>query len=80
MVLVVSSNRPVTQALRRYAIPKGIAPHWQFDDDTTLKQHAAYREAKAGSWQAAVELVANLAFEDIWNLRNRFGSDVIRPR
>ncbi len=66
-----------SQAPRSLAIPSDVNPYWFFDTDALLKKHARYREAKAGDWQAAVDLVADLAFLDIWNLRDRFDSGAI---
>ena len=66
-----------SQAPRSLAIPSDVNPYWFFDTDASLKGHARYRKAKAGDWQAAVDLVADLAFLDIWNLRDRFDSGAI---
>lgn len=63
--------------MRVWPIPSGIEPYWLFDTDASLKQHSHYRDSKAGEWESAVELVADLAFIDIWRLRARFGKDSI---
>lgn len=62
---------------RSFAIPTEVELFWVFDTDSSLKEHARYRAAKAGDWQAAVDLVADVGFQDIWNLRSRFDSGAI---
>lgn len=63
--------------LRTLAIPEKVEPCWLFDSDTELKKHSAYRDAKAGDEQAAIQLISDLAVKKIVTLRSRFGDDCI---
>jgi hypothetical protein len=48
--------------IRSHPFPDAAAlPHWIWDDDKTLKAHPAYRQAKAGEQDAAIDLVWDLA-------------------
>jgi hypothetical protein len=46
-------------------------PLWVFPDDTSLKAHPSYREAKAGDIDAAVRLVSDLALPFLLHNRLR---------
>ena len=50
--------------IRSHPFPDAAAlPYWIWDDDQTLKAHPAYRQAKAGEQDAAIDLVWDLAMD-----------------
>jgi hypothetical protein len=50
--------------IRSHPFPDVAAlPYWIWDDDQTLKAHPAYRQAKAGEQDAAIDLVWDLAMD-----------------
>jgi hypothetical protein len=58
---------------RQNAFPSGIdEPVWRFPDDSALKAHPAYRDAKAGEVAAAVSLVTDLALPFLAEVRAKF--------
>ena len=58
-------------------MPSGISALHLFDSDQSIKQHAAYVQAKAGDVKAALALVSDLAIADIYENRERFSSNCI---
>ena len=51
--------------------PEVVEPIWLFPDDSTLKAHVGYKDAKAGDVAAAVALVSDLAFPFLCEVRDR---------
>jgi hypothetical protein len=58
--------------IRTFAFPPGTLVISLFTQDAALKQHAAYRQAKAGDQNAALELVIDLAVSWLYAERARF--------
>ncbi|MCP9925847.1 hypothetical protein KBY79_11575 [Synechococcus lacustris C3-12m-Tous] len=55
--------------IRSHPFPDVAAlPYWIWDDDQTLKAHPAYRQAKAGEQDAAIDLVWDLAMDFLQTL------------
>jgi len=62
---------------RVHGFPDGlIAPLWHFSDDSLLKAHPAYTAAKAGDMAAAVQLISDLAFPFLIQIRELFHADI----
>jgi len=56
--------------IRSHPFPDAAAlPYWLWDDDQLLKAHPAYRQAKAGEQDAAIDLVWELAIEFLSGLQ-----------
>lgn len=56
--------------IRSQPFPDAAAlPYWLCDDDHALKAHPAYRQAKAGEQDAAIDLVWDLAIEFLSGLQ-----------
>ena len=66
---------------RVYAFPKETKHFHCFTSDEDIKQHAAYRDAKSGDAEAALQLVGDLALEFLFSLENEFpeGSIFVSP-
>ena len=60
---------------RIHGFPSGVVePIWLYPDDSALKAHSAYTGAKAGDMAAAIELVSDLAFPFLIQVRERLPS------
>jgi hypothetical protein len=58
--------------IRSHPFPDAAAlPHSLWDDDRSLKAHPAYRQAKAGEKDAAIDLVWDLAIEFLSGLQSK---------
>jgi hypothetical protein len=55
--------------------PEADMPVWLLSDDSALKAHPFYREAKAGDVTAAVRLVSDLALPFLVQNRHRLPKD-----
>ncbi|PZV04577.1 MAG: conjugal transfer protein TraN [Cyanobium sp.] len=56
--------------IRSHPFPDAAAlPYWMWDDDQPLKAHPAYRKAKAGEQEAAIDLVWDLTIEFLAGLQ-----------
>jgi len=56
--------------IRSHPFPDAAAlPYWLWDDDQLLKAHPAYRQAKAGEQDAAIDLLWELAIEFLSGLQ-----------
>ncbi len=65
-------------AVRRYGFQTGIAePLSQFENDSGIKAHSLYHQAKSGCIQSAISLVDDLAVDFITAHRDRLASDAI---
>lgn len=63
--------RQKLSATRIYGLPQCvIKPFWLFDNDSALKAHTGYQEAKAGNIEAAVELVSDLALDFLVSVKD----------
>lgn len=61
---------------RIHAFPSEVVePIWLFPDDSRLKAHASYTAAKAGDVAAAVELVSDLGFPFLGEIRDQLAVD-----
>ena len=58
--------------IRSFGFPASITALHLFTQDASLKAHPAYREAKAGGRDAALELVVKLAAPWLGEQRSRF--------
>jgi len=64
--------------LRRYGFPSTVdEPFWLFDNDTKLKAHPSYQEAKSGGVEAALELVSDVALEFLVSIKKKLPCDAI---
>ena len=64
--------------VRRHGFPTLVKePFWLFDDDSVLKAHHLYQQAKAGGKEAAVELISDLALEFLVNIKNMLPENAI---
>lgn len=64
--------------MRRYGFPVEVKePFWLFDNDSALKAHPLYQEAKAGNKEAAVELVADLALDFLVQIKDMLPENAI---
>ena len=64
--------------VRRYGFPAGVnEPFSLFDNDSMLKAHPLYQEAKAGGKEAAVELVADLALKFLVGIKSMLPENAI---
>lgn len=63
--------------IRSRGFPSHIVPMFLFRRDGPLKAHPAYRQAKAGDKNAALELVLDLAVTWLYEHRERFGPDLL---
>lgn len=65
-------------AVRRYGFPTGIdEPLSQFENDSGIKVHPLYHQAKSGCIQSAISLVDDLAVDFITEHRDRLSSGAI---
>ncbi len=62
---------------RLYAFPDNSKHFHQFDSDQRIKEHSAYKQAKAGDAEAAFRLVTELSIEFIKALEGKFPPGVI---
>ena len=61
--------------IRIHGFPPAIEePIWLFNDDTSLKAHPRYKDAKAGDAEAAVEIVADMALHFLVKSRKQLPS------
>jgi len=59
--------------IRSHPFPDSAAlPHWLWDDDQAIKEHPAYRAAKAGGQDAAIDLVWDVALAFLKGLQGEF--------
>jgi hypothetical protein len=68
--------------IRRFGFPISVKePFWLFDNDTELKLHPKYQEAKAGGAEAALELVSDIALQFLFSIKNKLpcGAIYIAP-
>lgn len=63
--------------LRSRGFPPQVVPLFLFRADAPLKAHAAYRQAKAGDKNAALELVLDLAVTWLYEHRERFAPGLL---
>ena len=63
---------PCDDMIRSFGFPASITALHLFTQDASLKAHPAYREAKAGGRDAALELVVKLAAPWLGEQRSRF--------
>lgn len=64
--------------IRRYGFPEFvIEPLWLFDNDTELKAHPKYQDAKAGGIKAALELVSDVALKFLVSIKDKLPRDAI---
>lgn len=63
--------------IRSFALPYAVEPIWFFESDAEIKGHKAYKKAKAGDSDAALELVMDLALPRIMAYRDHFDSECI---
>ena len=69
---------PLLLSVRSNGFPKGInEPFWLFDNDSALKAHPGYKEAKAGGKEAAVELVSDLALDFLIKIKDKLPINAI---
>lgn len=65
-------KRKELSSIRLHGFPKEVAePFWLFDNDSALKIHPRYKEAKAGGIEAAVELVETVSLEFIISIKDK---------
>ena len=64
-------------AIRHLPIPRDILVFSLFDDCTSLQRHPEYQEAKAGNFRSALQLITDLAWDELAKKRSRFGSPTI---
>lgn len=58
--------------IRSHPFPNAAAlPFWIWDDDQTLKAHPAYRQAKGGEQDAAIDLIWDLAIDFLSGLKTK---------
>ena len=70
------SNR-AQRSIRSLPIPKGLNIFSIFDRDASIKCHPDYLKAKAGNFKSALNLISDLALDEIQNTRDRFARDSI---
>ena len=70
MAILTLSKTP--NHIRYLAIPSEILVFSIFEDNSALKNHPQYHEAKAGNFQSALTLVKDLAWDAIEINRHRF--------
>jgi hypothetical protein len=64
--------------IRRYGFPEFVTePLWLFDNDTELKVHPKYQDAKAGGIEAALELVSDVALRFLVSTKDKLPRDAI---
>lgn len=63
--------------IRSRGFSPGITPLSLLRQDQALKAHAAYKQAKAGEQNAALELVLDVAVAWLYEHRERFGSGLL---
>ena len=63
--------------IRSRGFSPGITPLSLFRQDQALKAHAAYKQAKAGEQNAALELVLDVAVAWLYEHRERFGAGLL---
>jgi len=63
--------------IRSRGFPPQVAPMFLFRADASLKAHAAYKQAKAGDKNAALELVLDLAVAWLYEHRERFAPGLV---
>lgn len=57
---------------RVYSIPEKAKHFYGFSKDEDIKRHPAYKEAKAGNPEAALQLVSDLAIDFVQSLKGDF--------
>ena len=63
--------------IRSHPFPDAAGlPFWIWDDDQALKAHPAYRQAKAGEQDSAIDLVWDLAMDFLRNLLEKMPLDL----
>ena len=67
----------VLNAIRYLPIPRDILVFSLFDDCSALQRHPDYQEAKAGNFRSALQLITDLAWDELAKKRSRFGSPTI---
>ena len=60
--------------IRYLPIPRGMVVFKLCADYSELKQHPDYQQAKAGNYQSALNLVSDLAWNELEKSSSRFGS------
>lgn len=69
---------PEISAVRTHNFPDCVKePFWLFDNDSALKAHPQYYEAKAGGKEAAVELIADFALDFLVEIKTKLPENVI---
>ncbi|MBS0172930.1 MAG: hypothetical protein JSR64_02705, partial [Nitrospira sp.] len=63
--------------VRSRGFPPQVVPLFLVRADAPLKAHAAYRQAKAGDKNAALELVLDLAVTWLYEHRERFAPGLL---
>ncbi|SEF43921.1 hypothetical protein SAMN06264348_101164 [Oceanospirillum linum] len=57
---------------RVYAFPKSARHFHCFTQDSSIKQHPAYQQGKAGDADSALQLINDLAFDFLLSLQGEF--------
>jgi len=64
--------------VRCHAFPDCVKePFWFFDNDSAMKAHPQYQEAKSGGKEAAVEVIADLALDFLVQIKDKLPENAI---
>ncbi len=74
----VETEKITLPPLRIHGFPAWVhEPFWLFDNALALKAHTGYKEAKAGSEEAAVILISEISLDFIVKIKDKFPVDAI---
>jgi len=76
---MLAKNTPSeTPTVRSHSFPGSVKePFWLFENDSALKSHPQYHEAKSGGKEAAVELIADTALDFLIQIKDKLPDNAI---